>query len=125
MQRRKRIAAIIVCAANSTQGVNGSRTEYWRNQVKKLKIEIQNKKVIQPMVSTNLELTKLTVEASKANQAIETIQTICRTNDVENLRNTTKMTYRRQLRASHLQLLEKMRNINDEIREKQNVQLQW
>jgi hypothetical protein len=76
-------------------------------------------------VSSNLELAELTVEASKANQTIETIETICRTDDGENLRNTTKMTYRRQLRASHLQLLEKMRNINDEIRRKQNMQLQW
>jgi hypothetical protein len=73
---RKIIAATIVCASNETQNVKGSRTEYWRNQVTKLKKEIESKKSKQPRVSSNLELTELTVEVSKAKQAIGPYQTL-------------------------------------------------
>ena len=76
------------------------------------KNEIKDKKANLPKVSSNEELAELTQEASNANAAMEAIQMICRTDDGENLLNTTKMTYRRQLRASHLQILERMNKIN-------------
>jgi hypothetical protein len=63
------------------------------------------------------------LEANIAKQA--TIQQICRTDDGGNLLNTTKIMYRRKLRASHLQLLEKTKNINEEMRTKENTQLEW
>jgi hypothetical protein len=85
---------------------------------------VTNRKRKQPKISSNEELAELMLEANKANQAIEAIQKICRTDDGENLLNTTKMRYRGQLRASHLQLLEKMNKINEEIRTKDNTQLE-
>ena len=122
---RQRIAALTVCAANSVLNVKGAKEQYWRKRSRSLKQEIKDRKLKQPRVSNNRELAELSQEASNANNAIEAIQTICRTDDGENLLNTTKMTYRRQLRASHLQMLEKMKEINNEIRMKQNTQLQW
>ena len=96
-----------------------------RKRSRRLTNEIKDKKAKQPKVSSNEELAELTQEASNANAAMEAIQMICRTDDGENLLNTTKMTYRRQLRASHLQILERMKTINEEITAKQNTQLQW
>ena len=122
---RKRIAALIVCAANSTNSNRDERTEQWRKIANNLKKEIERTKHTQPKVATKIELANLTIEASIANKAIETIQALCRTDDGENLKINTMITYRRQLRASHLQILENLRNINKEIISKQNQQLQW
>ena len=74
--------------------------------------KIKDRKRKHPKVSSNEELAALMLEANTANTAIQAIQQICRTDDGENLLNTTKMTYRRQLRAAHLELLEKNNNIN-------------
>ena len=122
---RKRIAALIVCAANTVQNVKGTKEEYWRKRSRRLKHEIKDKTAKQPKVSSNEELAELTQEASYANALIEAIQEICRTDNGENLLNTTKMTYRRQLRASHLQILERMKTINEEITTEYKIQLQW
>ena len=122
---RQRIAALIVCAANSVLKVKGAKEQYWSKRSRNLKQEIKMRKLTLPKVSSNRELAELSQEASYANKAIKALQEICKTDDGENLLNTTKMTYRRQLRASHLQILEKMKQINNVIRTKQNAQLQW
>ena len=57
----------------------------------KLKIEKGNSPWSQAM--------KNSLEANTANIAIQAVQQICRTDDGENLLNTTKMTYGRQWRA--------------------------
>ena len=49
---RKRIAALIVCAANSTNSNRDGRTEQWRQRAKKLKTEIQRTKETKPKVAT-------------------------------------------------------------------------
>ena len=73
----------------------------------------------QSQIPDNKEKAILTIDASRANTAIETIQKICRT-DGENLKVTTQITYRRQLRASHLELLKK-KNIEQEAKNKKHL----
>ena len=69
---------------------------------------MKEKKRKQPKIASNEELAALTLNANTANIAIHAVQQICRTYDGENLMHNTKMTYRRQLRASHLELQENL-----------------
>ena len=57
---RQRIAALMVCAANSVLNVKGAKEQYWRKRSRSLKEEIKDKKSRQPKVSNNKELAELT-----------------------------------------------------------------
>ena len=122
---RQRIAALIVCASNEMQCNEGTRKDYWKIRSKTLKKEITEKKKKQPKVAGNEELAALTLEANTANIAIHAVKQIYRTYDGENPLRTSKRTHRRQLRASHLELLEELNNINEELRTRNNNQLEW
>jgi hypothetical protein len=111
---RRRITTIIVCTANEIQCIRDTKEEYWRKRSRRQKNEIKFRKRIQAKISSNEELAELTLEAKEANLAIEAIQQTYKTAVDENLQNTTKMTY-----------MKIMKNINKEIRTKENTQLEW
>ena len=81
---------------------NKEKAEYWGEQSKHYKYLIDEIKKQYTKIPDRRELAELAVKASKANQAIEELRKITTIDGGENLKNYFHMTYRKQLRASHL-----------------------
>ena len=104
---------------------NKAKAKYWGEQTKTYKIILQSIKTSNPSIPDNKELAELALEAHKANKAIEELRKITTIDGGENLMNYFHMTYRRQLRASHLKKIDEMKKNNIMIRNQINNQLQW
>ena len=89
MANKKRIAALMVCAANEVGNKEETTKKYWKIRSKTLKNEIKEKKRKQPKIASNEELAALMLNANTVNIAIHAVQQICRTDDGENLLHTT------------------------------------
>ena len=104
---------------------NKNKAKYWGEQTNNYKIILQSIKTENPRIPDNKELAELSIEAHKANKSIEELRRITVTDGGENLMNYFHMTYRRQLRASHLKKIDDMKKNNTRIRNETNNRLQW
>ena len=104
---------------------NKSKASYWGEQIRNYRIILQSIKKENPRIPDNKELAELSIEAYKANQAIEELRKITIVDGGENLMNYFHMTYRKQLRASHLKKIDEMKKNNTRLRNEANNLLQW
>ena len=124
MITRMRIFSILIQEAYLRKE-NKNKAIYWGKQAKSYRIILQSIKTENPRIPDNKELAELALEAHKANKAIEELRKITTTDGGENLMNYFHMTYRRQLRASHLKKIDEMKKNNTRLRNEANNLLQW
>ena len=85
---------------------NKIKASHWGEQIKNYRIILQSINNENPRIPDNKELAELSLEAYKANKAIEELRKITIVDGGENLMNYFHMTYRKQLRASHLKKID-------------------
>ena len=93
---------------------NKIKASHWGELIKNYRIILQSIKKEKPRIPDNKELVELSLEAYKANKTIEELRKITIVDGGENLIN--HMTYRKQLRASHLKKIYEMKKNNIRLR---------
>ena len=124
MITRMRIFSILIQEAYRRKK-NENKARHWGEQINSYRIILQSIKSENPRIPDNKELAELSLEAYKANKAIEELRKITIVDGGENLMNYFHMTYRRQLRASHLKKIDDMKKNNTRLRNEANNALQW
>ena len=104
---------------------NKIKASYWGEPRKNYKKLLESIKKKNTSIPDRKELAELSIEAYKANQAIEELRKITIVDGGENLMNCFHMTYRKQLRASHLKIIDQMKKNNTRLRNEANNLLQW
>ena len=89
----------------------------WRRHEEDFKHMVKEIKKQQTSIPDQSELNRLITEATLAYKSMKAINEISKT-ERQNVENFCKMNYRKQLRASHLKIIDKMKKYNEVIRDK-------
>ena len=114
---RQLILSLITVKALKIKNAPDEIVAIWRRHVRRFKISREHIKKQITRTPDQSELQRLLMEASLAYKSMIAINEISQT-ESQNAEDFCRMIYRRQLRASHLKIIDRMKKYNEIIRNK-------
>ena len=114
---RQLVLSLITVKALKIKNAPNEIVAIWRRHVRKFKISRKHIKNQMTRIPDQSELQRLLTEASLAYKSMIAINEISQT-ESQNAEDFCRMIYRRQLRASHLNIIDSMKKYNEIMRNK-------